>query len=62
MMAAAEDWLRARGVWKVNLMVRTGNAPVLGFYDALGYVDSGVTVREKWIDESKRFAAKPGPK
>ena len=24
-MAAAEEWLRGKGVWKVNLMVRTGN-------------------------------------
>src|SRR5438552_13509129 len=29
MVAAAEAWLRAQGVWKVNLLVRTGNEPVL---------------------------------
>lgn len=58
-MAAAENWLLAKGVWKVNLMVRATNEPVLGFYDALGYTDSQVVTREKWIDPSKRFAEKP---
>ena len=37
MVAAAEAWLLTRGVWKVNLMVRQGNEPVLGFYAGLGY-------------------------
>ena len=34
---AAEAWLGARGVWKVNLMVRAENAAVKGFYESLGY-------------------------
>ena len=34
---AAEDWLGAQGVWKVNLLVRTENEAVKGFYEALGY-------------------------
>lgn len=58
MMAAAEAWLRDKGVWKVNLMVRTGNAPVLGFYDTLGYQDSDVVVREKWLDPTRMPAGK----
>ncbi|MET0307955.1 MAG: GNAT family acetyltransferase [Sphingomonas sp.] len=36
LMAAAEDWLRARGCPKVQLMVRTSNVAALGFYEALG--------------------------
>ena len=36
-MKAAEDWLKARGVWKLNLMIRTDNAAVRDFYAALGY-------------------------
>ena len=36
LMAAAEAWLRARGAPKLQLMVRTGNAEALGFYEALG--------------------------
>jgi ribosomal protein S18 acetylase RimI-like enzyme len=39
MMAAAEDWLRGQGVWKLNLLVRTGNDNVLKFYQALGFCD-----------------------
>ena len=34
---AAEAWLGARGVWKVNLLVRVENSAVKGFYEALGY-------------------------
>jgi ribosomal protein S18 acetylase RimI-like enzyme len=34
---AAEAWLGARGVWKVNLLVRAENAAVKGFYESLGY-------------------------
>ena len=36
-MAAAEDWLRERGVWKLNLIIRDDNEKVRGFYQALGY-------------------------
>lgn len=36
-MAAAEAWLRARGVAKLNLLIREENAQVRGFYEALGY-------------------------
>lgn len=34
---AAEEWLGRRGVWKVNLLVRSENEKVRGFYEALGY-------------------------
>ena len=54
MVAAAEAWLLARGVWKVNLMVRQGNEKVLGFYDGLGYGRGASVVIEKWIDPKKR--------
>ena len=36
MMMAAESWLRARGVPKIQLMVREGNEDALAFYAALG--------------------------
>lgn len=36
LMAAAEDWLRARGTPKIQLMVREDNHAALGFYEALG--------------------------
>ena len=54
MVAAAEAWLKARGVWKVNLLVRQSNEAVLGFYAGIGY-ETGTSVQiEKWIDPAKR--------
>jgi ribosomal protein S18 acetylase RimI-like enzyme len=40
MMQAAEDWLKQRGVWKVQLLVRGGNAQAAKFYEQLGYHDA----------------------
>lgn len=34
---AAESWLRGRGVWKINILVRSENEAVRGFYETLGY-------------------------
>lgn len=34
---AAEGWLKDRGIWAVNLNIRTENAEVRDFYAALGY-------------------------
>ena len=34
---AAEAWLSERGIWAVNLSIRTENAKVRAFYAALGY-------------------------
>jgi ribosomal protein S18 acetylase RimI-like enzyme len=54
LVAAAEAWLLAQGVWKVNLLVRKGNEQVLGFYAERGYV-AGTSVQiEKWIDPTRR--------
>lgn len=47
MMAAAEDSLRARGCPRLNLMVRSDNAAVRGFYAALGYRTAEVAVLQK---------------
>lgn len=51
LMAAAEAWLQEHEVVKVQLMVRAGNAAVLSFYDHLGYEDSEVQVRSKWLNQ-----------
>ena len=53
-MAAAEDWLKRQGVWKLNLMVRTDNARVVEFYRALGYATEERVNMAKWLDPSKR--------
>ena len=49
MMTAAENWLREHGAVKVQLMVRSTNEAVLGFYEHLGYEDANVQVRSKWL-------------
>jgi ribosomal protein S18 acetylase RimI-like enzyme len=49
-MAAAEDWLRTRGIEKLQLMVRGDNAKVHAFYEALGYYDQERVVFAKWLD------------
>lgn len=48
-MTAAEDWLKAKGVWKLNLLVRGGNLSARGFYEALGYA------QEPNIQMGRRF-------
>lgn len=53
-MAAAEDWLRRRGVWKLNLMVRADNCPVIACYEALGYESEERVNMAKWIDPSRK--------
>lgn len=50
LMQAAEEWLRAAGAPKVQLMVRSENAGVIGFYERLGYADQGVAVLGKFLD------------
>jgi ribosomal protein S18 acetylase RimI-like enzyme len=50
LMDGAEAWLVARGVVKVQLMVRHTNTAVTGFYDRLGYTDAEVRVLAKRLD------------
>ena len=47
LMDASERWLIERDIPKLNLMVRSSNAAVLGFYDALGYGHDDVVVRSR---------------
>ncbi|WJR80175.1 GNAT family acetyltransferase [Bradyrhizobium sp. NP1] len=49
-MRAAEDWLQARGIAKLQLMVRGDNAQVHAFYEALGYYDQKRVTFAKWLD------------
>ena len=49
-MAAAEDWLRGRGVAKLMLMVRGDNTKVQAFYQALDYAMQDSVVFSKWLD------------
>jgi ribosomal protein S18 acetylase RimI-like enzyme len=49
-MSAAEDWLRARGILKLNLMVRSDNTQVQAFYETLDYDEQERMVYGKWLD------------
>jgi ribosomal protein S18 acetylase RimI-like enzyme len=49
-MAAAENWLRARGIQKLQLMVRGDNVQVHAFYKSLGYYDQERVTFAKWLD------------
>ncbi len=49
-MTAAENWLRARGIAKLQLMVRGDNAKVHAFYESLGYYDQERVIFAKWLD------------
>lgn len=52
--AAAEDWLHARGVRKLQLMVRDSNTGVLDFYRRIGYEAAPVTVMRRWLAPGDR--------
>ena len=49
-MAAAEDWLRAAGMAKVQLMVRRENSKAGAFYQSIGYSEAQTVVFAKWLD------------
>jgi ribosomal protein S18 acetylase RimI-like enzyme len=49
-MAAAEDWLRQRGVVKVVLLVRSDNTKVQAFYETLDYAEQDRVIYAKWLD------------
>ncbi|MGN1289673.1 MAG: GNAT family acetyltransferase, partial [Bradyrhizobium sp.] len=50
MMDAVEDWLRAAGVPKLQLLVRRENAKASAFYQTLGYEESTSVMLAKWLD------------
>lgn len=51
LMAAAEDWLRAAGAPKLQLMVREGNADALAFYAALGLERQPVVTLGRFLED-----------
>lgn len=51
LMSAAEDWLRARGCPKIQLMVRDTNAEALDFYAALGLEPQGVVTLGRFLKD-----------
>ena len=49
LVAAAEQWLVARGIVKVQLMVRETNGAVASFYERLGYDPMPRINLQKWL-------------
>jgi ribosomal protein S18 acetylase RimI-like enzyme len=49
-MNAAEDWLRAAGIAKLQLLVRRENAQAGAFYQSIGYTEAPTIVFAKWLD------------
>jgi hypothetical protein len=49
MMESAEEWLRTRGIWKLQLLIRADNADAKGFYGRLGYQDTKAACFQKVI-------------
>ena len=49
-MNAAEDWLRAAGIAKLQLLVRRENARAGAFYQSIGYAEAQTIVFAKWLD------------
>ena len=49
-MNAAEDWLRAAGIEKLQLLVRSDNTQVKTFYTSLGYDEQQRVIFAKWLD------------
>jgi ribosomal protein S18 acetylase RimI-like enzyme len=47
-----ERWLRERGVWKVNLLIRQENSAVQNFYEQLGYeVNKVMSMGQRLIED-----------
>ncbi len=51
-MDAAETWLKKRGIWKVQVLVRDDNAPVRDFYERLGYRDTKASCLQKVLADT----------
>jgi ribosomal protein S18 acetylase RimI-like enzyme len=50
MMAAAESWVAAAGIPKIQLMVRATNATTTGFYESIGYRAEDTVVLSRRLD------------
>ncbi len=52
MVQAAENWLRQRGVVKVQLLVRETNTKVVSFYEHLGFEVVPRVVMSRWLGKT----------
>lgn len=49
-VSAAEDWLRERGIEKLQLLVRPDNTHAQAFYETLDFEEQTRVVYAKWLD------------
>jgi ribosomal protein S18 acetylase RimI-like enzyme len=50
-MCEAENWLKQRDVWKLNLMMRAENSKTRAFYESLGYeVEDRLNMARRILD------------
>ncbi|HMK47679.1 MAG TPA: GNAT family acetyltransferase [Methanocella sp.] len=52
-MSAAEAWLKARKVPKLQLMIRIDNSQARDFYEAIGFSLQDTILYGKWINDRK---------
>jgi len=50
LVEAAEDWIAARGLAKMHLLIRPENQAVRAFYEALGYGEQPRVLMARWLD------------
>jgi ribosomal protein S18 acetylase RimI-like enzyme len=50
LIAAGEEWMRARGIEKAQLIIRDTNIEVRGFYESLGYGVQPRVLMARWLD------------
>ena len=50
LVRAAEQWLKSRGVRKLELQIRDTNTAVKDFYQKIGYEHEPVTIMARWLD------------
>ncbi|HJU18810.1 MAG TPA: GNAT family acetyltransferase [Stellaceae bacterium] len=53
LLRAAEAWAAARGVRKLELMIRETNEAVAAFYARCGYRSEPVRVMSRWLDQAE---------
>jgi hypothetical protein len=50
LIAAGEEWMRARGIEKAQLIIRDTNVKARGFYESLGYGVQPRVLMARWLD------------
>lgn len=49
LVETCENWISARGLAKIQLMIRRANMDVQAFYKEIGYDQSDVVVMQRWL-------------